>query len=233
MKKSFWFSRTVGGVAAGVVMAGAGAGVAIAGASGTSDQYTHGAKPYAGVQPHDVTVGTQTFPSSVTTTIANSTVTSTQTNTVTTPYYIVVATTPASTTAALQAAVAALTANAATINTLLKPQMRNLLQGSGNYLKTPTLAKAKKLSFKFTSPGAGKLTVTWKVGVPGSKGTYYVNYTGTLRKAGDITVNLPTTAAGRKLLARATKGANVVAVVTFTATSGASVKVSRSYKLKG
>jgi hypothetical protein len=231
MKKSFWLSRTVGGVLAGVVMAGAGAGVAIAGASGTSDQYTRGAKPYAGVQPHDVTVGTQTFPSSVTTTIANTTVTNT--STVTTPYYVVVPTVPASTTAALQAAVAALTANAATINTLLKPQMRNLLEGTGNYLKTPTLAKAKKISFKFTSPGAGKLAVSWKVGLPGGKGVFYIKYSGTLRKSGDITVNLPTTAAGRSLLARATKGANVVSLVTFTSTSGTSVKVSRSYKLKG
>ena len=230
MKKSFWLSRTVGGVVAGVVMAGAGAGVAIAGASGTSDQYTHGAKPYAGVQPHDVTVGTQTFPSSVTTTVANTTVTNT--NTVTSPYYILVPTTPASTTAALQAAVAALTANAATINTLLKPQMRNLLEGTGNAAKTLTLAKDKKLAFKFTSPGAGKLAVSWKVGLPGGKGVFYINYTGTLRKAGDITVNLPTTAAGRTLLARAKKGANVVAVVTYTAASGGSVKVSRSYKLK-
>jgi hypothetical protein len=231
MKKSFWLSRTVGGVVAGVVMAGAGAGVAIAGASGTSDQYTAGAKPYAGVRPHDVTVGTQTFPSSVTTTVANTTVT--QPVTVTSPYYIVVATTPASTTAALQAAVAALQANASTINTLLKPEMRNLLAGTGKYLTTPTLAKAKKISFKFTSPGAGKLAVTWKVGLPGGKGVYYIKYSGTLRKAGDITVNLPTTAAGRTLLARGKKGANVVAAVTYTSTSGGTVKVSRSYKLKG
>jgi hypothetical protein len=224
MKKSFWLSRTVGGIAAGVVMAGAGAGVAIAGASSSSDQYTPGAKPYAGVQPHDVTVGTQTFPSSVTTTVSPGTVTS--------PYYILVATTPASTTAELQAAVAALTANQATINTLLKPLMRNLLQGSGAYLTTPALAKAKKLSFRFTSPGSGKLTVRWKVGVPGAKGTYYINDSGTLRKAGDITVNLPTSAAGRRLLLKARKGANVIAQVSYAA-SGGTVSVSRSYKLKG
>jgi hypothetical protein len=230
MKKRFWLSRTVGGVVAGVAMAGAGAGVAIAGSAGSSDQYTPGAKPYAGVAPHDVTVGTQTFPSSVTTTISNATVT--------TPYAVAVD--DPTLVADLEAAVAALGAEASTLTTessaltaLLKDDLRKLLAPTGSYLKTTTLARSKSVSFAFASPGSGKLSVLWKVSVKGrnhNTGVYYVSYNGKLSKLGDITVKLPTTAAGRKLLTGASNG-TIIATVTYTSSSNVSLKVSRTYKL--
>ena len=222
-------------------MAGAGFGVAVAGASGNSSQYTKGAKPYNGlsaagkgdvVSPHNITVGTTTYPS-------------TDTADITTPYvvtqpYAVYHTNPADAAAiaayqkALGAEVTALQASQAAVTTLLKSDMRNLLEPTGNYLKTATLAKAKSISLKFTSPGSGKIAVVWKVGFPGKKGVFYVNYGGSLKKTGDIVVKLPTTAAGRKALAAGTKkAANVIATVTYTATGGNAIKVTRSYKTKG
>jgi hypothetical protein len=235
-RKAFWLSRAAGGAVAGVLIAGAGFGIAEAGATGSSDQYTPGAKPYAGVQPHAVTVGTQTFPSSVTTTIANTTVT--QPYTVTVPYTQTKTETETETVnnpadlEALAGAVVVLRDDDATILAFLKDDLRKLLEPSGNYLKTATLAKAKTVSFAFLSPGSGKLLVTWKASVKGKKGVDYVNYSGKLTKLADITVKLPTTAAGRKLLKGAKNGA-VTATVTYTAATGGSLKVTRTYKLIG
>jgi hypothetical protein len=232
-RKSFWLSRTAGGAVAGVLMAGAGVGIAVAGTAGSSDQYTPGAKPYAGVAPHDVTVGTHTYPSTVTTNITNTTVT--QPYAVTVPYTTTSTTAEAALAAEVEAEALELGSDSTVITTFLKDDLRKLLEPTGNYLKITTLAKAKSIGFAFVSPGSGKLNILWKFGVPGkngNKGVYYVNYGGRLSKLGDITVHMPTTAAGRRLLTGARKG-NAQATVTYTSSAGVSVKVVRSYKLVG
>jgi hypothetical protein len=230
--KSFWVSRAVGGVVAGVVIAGAGVGVAEAGAAGSSDQYTHGAKPYAGVAAHQASAAAVSASAAklLNARVASASVRNGKvvTGAVTTPY----TTTSTLEAEELAAAVADLKVDATAITALLKPDLRTLLEPSGNYLKTSVLAKAKTVSFAFASTGSGKLSVVWKASVKGRKSVDYVNYSGTLRKVGSITVKLPTTTAGRKLLTRATNGA-VAAVVTYTPTGAASVKVTRSYKLVG
>jgi hypothetical protein len=214
-------------------MAGAGFGVALAGATGSSDQYTHGAKPYAGVRPDNITVGTNTYPSTVTTISATTT---TETVAVTSPYTTVEVT---DLTGALIDAIDALNSeksSAATLSAqfsaLLKGDLRSLLEGTGNYTKIATLAKAKSVPLTFISPGSGKVSVKWEVAAPGKRGVFYANYTGTLKKLGTVEVKLPSTAAGRKALSKASK-ANVVATVTYTGTSNNSIKVSRGYKLVG
>jgi hypothetical protein len=262
---------------AGVLVAGAGFGVAFASTVGDSNQYTHGAKPYAGIKPNDITIGTETITNPlITTTIAvptvtnivtttstltvpyattvtstktstvtqTSTVTNTKTNTVTSPYAVTTpgtTSTVTSTTAeAASAAAAAAAANEAkseslTIGALIKIDLRQLLQPSGSYLTTAKLAKVSKLNFGFYSPGSGTVKVLWKLVVKGrnkNRAVNLVSYTRTLTKVGDVTVTLPLTTAGRKLL-KGAKNGTIAATVTYAIPKVGSVTVHRNYKLVG